>query len=307
MKKLRFLVSLTTENNDYQIEQAAAAERAARDLDVALEIIYAGSDAIAQSTQLLKAIQSDAPVRPDAVVFEPVGATALPQVARAAARVGIAWAALNREAEYISELRHAARAPIFSLSSDHKEIGRIQGRQFAALLPPAGALLYIQGPSENSAARDRTIGMQMTLPAGTPVTVLRGQWTEESAYKSVISWLKLKTANRAPVHVIGAQNDAMAMGARKAFREVEDFSEREHWLSLPYTGCDGLPNTGQVWVRNGTLAATVIVPPNAGQAMHMIVETLENASKAPEKSFTVPESYPPITKLGARSFEKKPR
>lgn len=307
MKKLRFLVSLTTENNDYQKEQAASAERAARDLDVDLLIIYSGNDAITQSTQLLKAIQSDAPARPDAIVFEPVGATSLPQVARAAARVGIAWGVLNREAEYVSELRLSARAPVFSLSSDHKEIGRIQGRQFAVLLPPAGGLLYIQGPSENSAARDRTIGMQMTLPAGTPITVLRGQWTEESSYKSVLSWLKLKTASRAPIHVIGAQNDVMAIGARKAFHEVEDFGERDHWTSLPYTGCDGLPGTGQAWVRNGTLAATVIVPPNAGRAMQMIVEALENALKAPEKSFTVPESYPPLAKLGARSFEKKPR
>jgi len=156
MKKLRFLVSLTTRDNDYQLEQAAAAQEAARRLGADLEILYAENDAITQSTQILKAIQVAPELRPDAIVFEPVGATALPQVARTAVGAGICWAVLNREAEYLAELRKTSRIPIFSISSDHKEIGKIQGQQFAAMLPRGGSMLYIQGPSENSAARDRT-------------------------------------------------------------------------------------------------------------------------------------------------------
>src|SRR5689334_24969713 len=91
MKKLRFLVSLTTNDNDYQIEQAQSAEAAARRFGVELQVIYADNDAITQSTQLLKAIQAEEEHRPDAIVFEPVGGTALPQVARAAASAGIGW------------------------------------------------------------------------------------------------------------------------------------------------------------------------------------------------------------------------
>src|ERR1700732_1464364 len=104
-KKLRILVSLTTDDNDYQIEQAQSAEQAAKRLDVALEIIFAGNDAITQSTQILKAVQAPAESRPEAIVFEPVGSTALPQVARAAAAAGIGWAVLNQDAGYIEELR----------------------------------------------------------------------------------------------------------------------------------------------------------------------------------------------------------
>src|SRR2546425_6616747 len=89
MKKLRFLVSLTNDENDYQIEQAAAAQEAARQLEVDIEIVYAENDAIQQSTQLLKVIQSGGSSRPDAIIFEPVGGTALPQVARAAVGAGI--------------------------------------------------------------------------------------------------------------------------------------------------------------------------------------------------------------------------
>src|SRR5882762_2107335 len=89
MKKLRFLVSLTTDDNDYQIEQAKSAEEMARKLGADIQIVYADNDAITQSTQILKAIQADENERPDGVVFEPVGGTALPQVARAAASAGV--------------------------------------------------------------------------------------------------------------------------------------------------------------------------------------------------------------------------
>ena len=53
MKTLRFIVSLTTNENDYQIEQAAAAEKAARRLGVEIQVIYAENDAITQSQQIL--------------------------------------------------------------------------------------------------------------------------------------------------------------------------------------------------------------------------------------------------------------
>ena len=55
MKKLRFLISLTTGDNDYQIEQAQSAEQAARNLGVEAQILYANNDAITQSTQILPA------------------------------------------------------------------------------------------------------------------------------------------------------------------------------------------------------------------------------------------------------------
>src|SRR4029077_20012137 len=131
MKKLKFLVSLTTHDNDYQIEQAADAEAAAKRLGIDIQIVYADNDSIAQSQQILNVIQSRSESLPDGIVFEPVGGTALPQVARAAVTAGIGWVVLNRNVEYISEIRKSCRVPVFGVSSDHEEIGRIQGQQFA--------------------------------------------------------------------------------------------------------------------------------------------------------------------------------
>jgi len=151
---------------------------------VSAQVIYAGNDAITQSTQLLQVIQANPQERPDAILFEPVGSTALPQVARAAVSAGIGWAVLNREASYVSELRLLKKAPVFTISADHVEIGRIQGRQFAALLPKGGSVLYIQGPSENSAAKERTQGMLETKPGNIQVTALKGQWNRRELAES---------------------------------------------------------------------------------------------------------------------------
>jgi len=204
---------------------------------------------------------------------------------------------LNRDASYIEELRRTSTAAIFAVSSDHAEIGRIQGRQFAALLPRGGAVLYVQGPSENSAAKERTLGMQETKPANIQIIALRAQWTEESSQRSVRSWLKLSTSQKATVDLIGAQDDSMAVGARKAFEELPNEADRERWLKLPFTGCDGLPKTGQAWVRSGLLAATIFVPPNTGQAIEMFVQAIQQKKRPPERVFTVPTSIPSLEAL----------
>jgi ribose transport system substrate-binding protein len=302
MKKLRFVVSLTTDDNDYQIEQKESAEQAARKAGVDVQIIHAQNDAINQSTQVLKAIQAPKELRPDGIIFEPVGGTALPQVAKAAVTAGIGWVILNRDASYIEELRKTSTAPLFSVSSGHVEIGRIQGRQMAALLRGGGSVLYIQGPSENSAAKDRTLGMQETKPASIQVTMLKAQWTQESAQRSVRSWLKLTTSQRAAIDLISAQDDSMAMGARDAFKELTNEDERERWLKLPFTGCDGLPKTGQAWVRSGMLTATVFVPPNAGQAIELLVDAIQNRKMPAERITTAAVSIPALDALGRKKL-----
>ena len=296
MKNLNFVVSLTTKDNDYQMEQAASATAAARRLGINLQIQFAENDSILQSQQLLNIIQSRPEAQPDGIIFEPVGGTALPQVARAAVAAGISWVVMNREVDYLAELRKAYQVPIFSVSSDHEEIGKIQSSQIAALLPDGGSILYVQGPTENLAAKLRSAGMHAAKPSNIQVKIIKGQWTEVSAYKAISSWLKLSTSQQTPIDAVIAQNDVMAMGAKKAFQESPQ-NLRERWLKLPYTGCDGLPKTGQAWVRNGMLAATVVIPPIAGQAVDMLARAVQTGIAPPERTYTVPQSFPALDKL----------
>ena len=298
MKRLSVVVSLTNDDNDYQQEQAAVAEKAARRLGVDLKVIHANNDALVQSQQLLQYVQGSATARPDAIVFEPAGGTAFPQVARAAAAAGIGWVVLNHEADYIGELRRAYKVPVLAITSDHRTVGRIQGQQFAALLPNGGSILYIEGPANSSAAKERTAGMLMTKPANIRVKTMRANWTEDSAYRTVSSWLRLSTSQESQVDLVGAQDDSMAMGARKAFSEIAE-NDRARWMKIPITGCDGMPKTGQTWVRNGTLRATIYIRANADLAIEMLVEAIKNGAALPEQKITDPESVPSLAELAS--------
>ena len=141
--------------------------------------------------------------------------------------------------------------------------------------------------------------MQETKPANIHVSMLKGQWTEESARRAVDSWLKLSTSQKATIDLIVSQNDAMAIGARKAFQEVPNENERERWLSIPFLGCDGVPKTGQSWVRSGLLLATILTPPSTGPAIEMLVDALKNNRHLPERALVVCASIPPLENLRA--------
>jgi ribose transport system substrate-binding protein len=297
MKKLSFVVSLIVAENDYQQEQAAAAKEAARKLDADLEVVYAGNDAVSQGQQLLEFIQS-ADRQPDGIVCQPVG-TPLAQVAREAVAAGIGWAILNREADYISELRQRARAPVFSVTVDQQEVGRIQGHQIAALLPQGGMALYILGPTSNPAFQMRTAGMEAAKPANVQLRTLPARLTEQSGYDVVTNWLGLTTSHTSPVKLVAAQNDSMAMGARRAFSERMIGRARDHWGRLPYIGCDACPQSGQKWVQQGLLTASILLPPSAGRALELMAKAVQSPQSVSERTQLSPLPFPPIEKLTA--------
>ncbi|HEY3619013.1 MAG TPA: hypothetical protein VGK96_19550 [Candidatus Sulfotelmatobacter sp.] len=141
MKPMKVLVSLIIADSEYQQAQAAAAEEVARGLNLRIEVVYAGIDAVHQTQQLVKAIQ-DRANRPDVVLVEPVG-TGMDQIAAAAVAAGVGRGIVNREVDYVARLRESGRAPVFAASTDQLEVGRIQGRQFATLLGQGAQSLLI--------------------------------------------------------------------------------------------------------------------------------------------------------------------
>jgi ribose transport system substrate-binding protein len=298
MNNRSVVVALTTSDNDYQAEQAASATEVAMRLGVKIHVIYAGSNAVNQSQQLLKIIQGK-DQRPDAILVEPVG-TPMHQVAKAAVAAGIGWGILNREADYISELRRTALIPVFAVSPDQEEVGRIQGQQLAGFTKE-GTILYIEGPSTSSAANLRSKGMSSTKPPNVEVKVLKGDWSEGSAQRAIKSWLSLSTSSQLHIQAVVCQNDAMAMGAREAFASLPE-PARQKWLNIPFTGCDGVTKTGQEWVRNGHLRATVVIPPMAGLALEMLATAFSTGSIPAERTLCAPRSFPAIGDIRAQAF-----
>jgi ribose transport system substrate-binding protein len=302
-QKLSVLVSLITQDNDYQREQAAVAESVSRKLDLSVKVEYADNDAVNQTLQILKAIQAPPELRPSGVIVEPVG-TGMSQVAHAAATADIGWAVLNAHADYLGKHRLQCQAPMFSLASDNEEVGRIQGKQFNLLMPRAGCLLYIAGPAATEVVKKRTRGMLAAKRADLEVKVIHGGWTELGGYNAVKSWLRLPTFRGLHIGMVGCQNDAMAVGARKAFDEHPDHSERARFLGLPFTGCDGVSSQGQAWVREGLLAATVVTPALAGLAVETMAKGLRSGVQPAEQTLIAPQSYPALEQLRRLQFAK---
>jgi ribose transport system substrate-binding protein len=138
--------------------------------------------------------------------------------------------------------------------------------------------------------------MNGSKPANIQVKTLRANWTEESSYKAVSSWLRLQTSQHSHIDLVGAQDDSMAIGARKAFREIAE-ADRARWMKIPITGCDGMPKTGQAWVRNGNLAATIYIRPNTDLAIEMLVAAFKEQAALPDRKVTEPESIPSLAEL----------
>src|SRR5712675_2629361 len=154
---LNVLVSLITDDNDYQLEQAVSAQASALKLGAKVQIIYSGNDAVQQTQQILSFIQDPAR-RPDAILAEPVG-TGMAQIAKAAVSAGIGGGIINTDVDYLPQLRHQPLVPVFSILSDHDAIGKIQGHQIEALLGEQGCALYMEGPAVRDVAKTRAKGM----------------------------------------------------------------------------------------------------------------------------------------------------
>jgi ribose transport system substrate-binding protein len=291
MKKLRFVVSLITQDNDYQRQQAAAAQEAAARLGVEVQILFANSNAVDQSQQLLDTIRDREGA--DGILVESAGRTSFPKIAEAVVASGKAWVVLNSDPDYLKELRSGNTVPVFAVSVDNHEVGRIQGRQLGALLPKGGSVLYVQGPSLSAVTEHRTAGMLETKPANVNVRILKGaNWTEEAGFHVVASWLRLSTARDEAIKVVQAQNDALAVGARRAIEDQPTEPGQDRKSRLPFLGVDGLPQTGQAWVRQGTLAATIVVPAITAQALDALVAAIRGRTRPPEHTLVAPESFP---------------
>jgi ribose transport system substrate-binding protein len=297
MKRLHFVVSLISDQNDYQRQQAAAAQEAAARHGVDIKILFAKNDSVHQSQQLLDAIHGRDGL--DGILVEPAGRTGFPKIAAAAAAAGLAWVILNSEADYLAGLRSSSAVPAFAVSADNRMVGRIQGRQLAALLPGGGSILYIQGPSHSTVTEQRAAGMLETKPASVNVRILKSvSWNEEGGYHAVASWLRLSTARNEHIDVVQAQNDLLAAGARRAIEELAS-GPRDHKSRLPFLGVDGLSKTGLAWVQQGILTATVIVPAVTPHALDALVAALKGGVRQPERTLVAPESFPEPAKLKA--------
>jgi ABC-type sugar transport system substrate-binding protein len=298
MKKLRIVVALPNDNA-YQHEQALVAKATGEQLGIDLQILKANDDSITQSQQLLEIIQSREE-KPGAFIVEPVTATGLRRVAEAAVGAGIGWVISNSDVDYIKELRKNTKLPVFIVTQGQFEIGRLQGKQFAALLPQGGNVLYLEGPTMSSVAVQRREGMESARPPKVQLTTLRSKWSEDSAYLSTGAWLRLATSRAEKYNLVAGQTHELALGARKAFQNMENAEQKQKWMDIPFLGI-GIAGQVKPLVHGHILDAAVITSVTMDTAIKLVVRALESQVQPPERTVVEVSSYPELEKVAAKS------
>ena len=165
------------------------------------------------------------------------------------------------------------------ISADNYEMGRVMGDYVASQLQGRGRVMEVMGLRGSSPAIERHKGFADALsryPDIHLVATLQGDWTEESAYEATKQWidsLQPSAANQQPIDFVFAQNDRMAMGARKAAANSKLYTLN----STLYCGIDGLPGEGGgiQLVRDSLLDATYIYPTHGDQLLDLAIGILE--------------------------------
>jgi ABC-type sugar transport system substrate-binding protein len=283
----------TTEADAYQVLQGESAISEAKSAGVAAEIVFAsGFD---QLRVIRKRMSDTAAPSLDAVIVEPgsVAATGL-ILKELKGRAGLVL--LNAWSPEVDEYARTwgAGLPFGTLSTDHAELGKIQGRQANSILGERGQLLAVTGPQRSSAAVERLEGLRATLRADvTFYEALSGGWTEQDGASAFESWYGLYKTRTFRVDVIAAQSDELAVGAQAAAEAVANPAHREIFRKARVLGVDACPGYGRKLVDAGRLTASVTTPANTGEAIRALKKFWDSGRPLPLKAFTKPTPYPP--------------
>ena len=303
MRRTVALCLLDKDNGHQQLIEKDA-RSTAKKAGLELDTYFANGHVTAQVKQIYGCIHGEAAARTCAIVVMPARDNGLNRVAHDAVRAGLAWICLNREMDCLTDLRREFPAiPIGTVTPDQLEIGRIQGRQFRALLPGGGRVLYVQGSAQSSPARMRLQGMREAI-AGSNIEaadVLDGNWVAAHAEHIVGGWLRMVMSGKSRLDLIGCQNDLMAGGAQKALETVGAYLNRPDLATIRLTGCDGLPDFGQRMVNEGKLAATIIVPSSGTPALELVAAAVESGRLPPATVTLASAAYPSETSLSGGS------
>jgi ribose transport system substrate-binding protein len=294
----RIVLSLVNDTNDYQLLIRHEATAAAARLGFELEVQPAQGDVIQQIKQVYECINRPPETRPKVLLLFPVKDASLERVLRDAANAGILCAILNRQPDYVQTLRRDFPQAWFgTVSPSQVEVGRLQGQQIRALLPSGGFFLYVMGPSVASAPQDRLSGMRASLQGMQfDWAQVHGDWNDAPAEKAVRQWIQIMRSTELRLHLVASQNDAMAVGAKRALDAMALELGRPELGRVPLIGVDGHPDVGRKLVGEGKLVATIIQLSSGGPAVEWAAKVL--AGERPSPDVVLPLTpYPEPTQL----------
>lgn len=193
-------------------------------------------------------------------------------------------------------LHWGAGLPFGAVSIPHVEVGEIQARQVSAVVPQGGAVLVVTGPPRSSSAPERLQGFRSEVRSDITVHYTGGgEWSEAAGMTAFDSWYGIFKSRHEEIHAIVGQSDDLAVGARQASRAVPNPTHVSMFAKAKLFGIGGCPGYGKERVDDGTLQASVVLPPATGMAIELLREFWTNGRSVPARSFDEVVPYPPAS------------
>jgi len=242
--------------------------RKAAEADPRLKVIFkdAQNDNLRQSAHLDEFVRAGV----NLIIVSPKEAAPLTRPVSQAYRKGIPVIVLDRRvlgSEYTC-----------FIGADNKKIGRAAGRWIAATLGGKGKVVELKGLMTSTPGQDRNSGFREGIRGSSLSIIFEAdmKWLEPNARKEMESAL----ARFPAIDLVYAHNDPGAHGAYLAAKAAG----REK--SIKFVGIDALPHEGQMYVRQGVLAASFEYPTGGKEAIESALQIL-TGKKVP-KEITLP-------------------
>lgn len=251
----------------WRVQMNADIKRAA-DADARLKVVFkdAQNDNLRQSAHIEEFVRAGV----NLIIVSPKEAAPLTRPVSQAYRRGIPVIVLDRRilgSEYTC-----------FIGADNRKIGRAAGRWIAAALGGKGKVVELKGLMTSTPGQDRNSGFREGIRGSSIEIVFEAdmKWLEPNARKEMESAL----ARFPRIDLVYAHNDPGAHGAYLAAKAAG----RE--MQMKFVGIDALPQEGQMYVRQGVLAASFEYPTGGKEAIATAVKILGGQKVA--KEITLP-------------------
>ena len=152
------------------------------------------------------------------------------------------------------------------IGADNRKIGRAAGKWIAKTLGGNGKVVELKGLMTSTPGQDRHSGFREGIKGSSIEIVFEAdmKWLEPNARKEMESAL----ARFPRIDLVYAHNDPGAHGAYLAARAAGRES------AIRFVGIDALPHEGQMYVRQGVLAASFEYPTGGKEAIEAALQIL---------------------------------
>jgi ribose transport system substrate-binding protein len=164
------------------------------------------------------------------------------------------------------------------IGADNKKIGKAAGAWIARTLAGKGNVVELKGLMTSTPGQDRNSGFREGIKGSGIEVIFEAdmKWLEPNARKEMESAL----ARYPAIDLVYAHNDPGAHGAYLAAKAAG----REK--QMKFVGIDALPHEGQMYVKQGLLAASFEYPTGGKEAIDAALKIL--AGRTVEKEIVLP-------------------